>query len=99
MKSAAWIMNIARGGIIDENALIRVLKERSIGGAALHVFSQEPVSETSELWRLPNVLITPHAAGSSPRDVERCLNIFKENLGRYLKGKPLINAVDKRAGY
>jgi D-2-hydroxyacid dehydrogenase (NADP+) len=99
MKPTAWIINIARGGIIDENALIRVLKQGTIGGAALDVFSQEPLPESSELWTLSNVLITPHAAGSSPRDVERCLNIFLENIGRFVKGQPMINVVDKRAGY
>jgi len=99
MKSSAYLINPARGKIVDEAALICALKEGWIAGAALDVFAQEPLPSSSELWELENVIITPHIAGGSPHLAERKIAIFCENLLRYTSGQPLINVVDKRLGY
>jgi len=99
MKSTAWIMNIARGAIVDEPAMIEALQAKRIGGAALDVFTTEPLPRESPLWRLENVIITPHHSGSSPRAGERTLELFAENLRRYKAGEPLMNRVDFEAGY
>jgi len=99
MKPTAWIMNIARGAIVDEPAMIDALQARRIAGAALDVFTTEPLPKESPLWTLENVIITPHHSGSSPRAGERTLALFAENLRRYKAGEPLINRVDFEAGY
>src|SRR5204862_6320699 len=99
MKPTAWIMNIARGAIVDEPAMIDALQAKRIGGAALDVFTTEPLPKDSPLWRLDNVIVTPHHSGSSPRAGERTLALFAENLRRYKSGEPLINRVDFEAGY
>ena len=99
MKPTAYIINISRGAVIDSKALIKALKEGWIAGAALDVFEEEPLPEDSEFWKLENVIITPHVSGSSPVYDERAVEIFCRNLKRYLEGKPLINLVDKKAGY
>ncbi len=99
MKPTAWIMNIARGAIVDEPAMVEALQAKRIGGAALDVFTTEPLPKESPLWTLENVIITPHHSGSSPRAGERTLALFAENLRRYKAGEPLINRVDYEAGY
>jgi phosphoglycerate dehydrogenase-like enzyme len=99
MKLTAWIVNIARGPIIDEAALIDALRSERIGGAALDTFVQEPLPAASPLWTLPNVIITPHTSNSSPRVRERTLALFMENLRRFKSGEPLLNRVDLEAGY
>ncbi len=99
MKPTAHIINIARGPIIDEAALLRALKEGWIAGAALDVFEREPLPPESEFWGLPNVLITPHIAGGSPFHDVRATELFCENLKRYLTDQPLKNLVDKNLGY
>ena len=99
MKTTAWIMNIARGAIVDERAMIEALQAKKIAGAALDVFTTEPLPPDSPLWKLDNVIITPHHSGSSPRASERTLALFAENLRRYKSGEPLINRVDYQAGY
>jgi len=99
MKPTAFLINIARGKIIDEKALIRALKEGWIGGAGLDVFEEEPLPEASELWGLPNVVITPHVAGATPKYWTRVANLFADNLRRFLDGQPLLNVVDKKLGY
>jgi phosphoglycerate dehydrogenase-like enzyme len=99
MKPTAWIMNIARGAIVDEPAMIEALQAKRIAGAALDVFETEPLPPESPLWKLENVVITPHNSGSSPRAGERTLALFAENLRRYKAGEPLINRVDYEAGY
>jgi len=99
MKPTAWIMNIARGAIVDEPAMIEALQAKRIGGAALDVFTTEPLPKDSPLWTFENVIITPHHSGSSPRAGERTLVLFAENLRRYKAGEPLINRVDFEAGY
>lgn len=99
MKPTAWLMNIARGAIVDEPALIEALQAKRIAGAALDVFTTEPLSKDSPLWTMDNVVITPHNSGDSPRASERTLALFAENLRRYKTGEPLINRVDLEAGY
>jgi len=99
MKKSAYLINIARGEVVDEDALIRALKEKWIAGAALDVTREEPLSKTSELWELDNVIITPHVAGSTPHYWDRAVNLFLENLKRYLRGDKLLNVVDKGRGY
>jgi D-2-hydroxyacid dehydrogenase (NADP+) len=99
MKPNAVIVNIGRGAIIDEAALVRALKEGWIAGAALDVFQQEPLSGESELWGLDNVIVTPHISGGTPRYMERAVALFCDNLRRYLADEPLRNVVDPARGY
>ena len=99
MKSSAYLVNIARGPIVDEQALIRALGEGGIAGAGLDVFEREPLPDDSPLWSMDNVLISPHVAGFTPRYDERAAALFAENLERYLSSQPLLNLVDKTRGY
>jgi phosphoglycerate dehydrogenase-like enzyme len=99
MKPTAYLMNVGRGGLVDEDALVRALREGEIAGAGLDVFAREPLPEDSPLWEMPNVMITPHDAGDSPRSHERLMDLFCENLRRYVAGEALLNVVDKEAGY
>ena len=99
MKSSAYLVNIARGAIVDEAALVRALSEGWIAGAGLDVFEQEPLPDESPLWAMDNALISPHVAGFTPRYDERATAVFVQNLDRYLSGKPLLNLVDKARGY
>ena len=99
MKSTAWIVNIARGPIIDEAALTDALRDGRLGGAGLDTFTQEPLPADSPLWSLPNVVVTPHASNSSPRVRQRTLALFAENVRRFKAGEPLLNRVDFEAGY
>jgi phosphoglycerate dehydrogenase-like enzyme len=100
MKPTAYLINVARGAIVREADLIEALQTRRIAGAALDVFSQEPLPPESPLWTLPNVFITPHVAGvASDRHWLRVLRQFADNLERFLRGQPLRNVVDKRLGY
>ena len=99
MKREAVIINVARGGVIDEAALIDALRTGVIGGAALDVFEQEPLPADSPLWQLPNVIISPHVSGFTPHYDERALALFAENLRRYVAGEPLLNVVDVQRGY
>lgn len=99
MKSTTFLVNIARGEVCNEAALVRALEEKQIAGAALDVFHQEPLPPNSPLWHLPNVFISPHIAGLTPHYNEQAAMIFEENLRRYLVGEPLYNVVDKMQGY
>ena len=99
MKPNAVLVNIGRGDVVDEAALIDALRERRIGGAALDVFHQEPLPADSPLWRLDNVILTPHIAGITPKYDERAGALFAENLRRYTTGEPLLNRVDFARGY
>lgn len=99
MKKGAVLVNISRGALIDEQTLIMALQTESIGGAALDVFEKEPLPETSPLWDMPNVLVTPHVSGSSPYYMSRAVDIFCNNLARYLRNEPLKNLVDRERGY
>jgi phosphoglycerate dehydrogenase-like enzyme len=99
MKPSAYLVNIARGPIVDGAALVQALDQGWIAGAGLDVFEQEPLPAGSPLWNLENVLISPHVAGFTPRYDERATALFAENLDRYLSGEPLLNLVDKTQGY
>lgn len=99
MRPEAWLINIARGAIVDEPALIQALQEGWIAGAALDVFATEPLPPESPLWSLPNVILTPHQSWSTPHLQEREAALFLDNLRRYLNGEPLLNVVDKQRGY
>jgi len=99
MKPSAYLINIARGGMIDEASLIRALEEGWIAGAGLDVFEQEPLGTDSPLWDMRNVVLTPHFAGATPHYTDRVIDIFTENLRRYGRGEPLLNQVDKTRGY
>jgi phosphoglycerate dehydrogenase-like enzyme len=99
MKSSAYIVNVARGEIINENALVNALKERWIAGAGLDVFATEPLPASSPLWKLDNALIAPHVSGASPRYNDRATDLFAENLKRYLTGEQLLNMVDRSTKY
>jgi phosphoglycerate dehydrogenase-like enzyme len=99
MKPTAYLINVARGGIVDEAALIRALRENWIAGAGLDVFATEPLPADSELWDLPNIIISPHNAGTRPDYYELATKQFCKNLKLYLSGKELINVVDKQKGY
>jgi phosphoglycerate dehydrogenase-like enzyme len=99
MKPTAVLINVARGNVVDEPALIEALKAGKIRGAGLDVYSEEPLPPTSPFWRLPNVIACPHVAGLSPHYVARAMTLFAENLRRYLAGEPLLNMVQKDRGY
>jgi phosphoglycerate dehydrogenase-like enzyme len=99
MREDAWLVNIARGRLIDELALRRALESGWIGGAVLDVFTEEPLSAESPIYRAPNVIITPHTSWASDRVVERSVELFIDNLRRDRGGKPLRNVVDLEAGY
>jgi phosphoglycerate dehydrogenase-like enzyme len=92
-------VNIGRGGVVDEPALIDALRERRIAGAVLDVFATEPLPADSPLWSLDNVLVTPHAAALSTRENERIVELFMDNLRRYLDGQPLLNVVEPGVYY
>ena len=99
VKPGAWLINVARGRLIDERALIRALREGEVGGAVLDTFRDEPLPATSPFYDLPNVIVTPHTAWSSGRVLDRSVELFCENLRRFAKGDPLLNVVDPSAGY
>jgi len=99
MKPSAYIYNVGRGALIDEGELIKALQGGRLAGAGLDVFEKEPLPEESPLYRLENVIITPHSSGHSPDTREKVFELFCENLKRYLAGEPLLNVVDKQAGY
>ncbi|ACC84181.1 D-2-hydroxyacid dehydrogenase [Nostoc punctiforme] len=95
----AYLINIARGGVIDELALIKALTEGWIAGEALDTVNSEPLPSESPLWSLPNIFITPHISSDSPKIKQRSIVLFIDNLKRYQAGQPLRNVVDKEAGY
>ncbi len=99
LKPTAWVINIARGPIVDEAALATALQEKRIGGAALDVFETEPLPPTSPLWALDNAILTPHVSNSSPKVRERSLALVVENVRRFKAGEALLNVVDRTIGY
>jgi D-2-hydroxyacid dehydrogenase (NADP+) len=99
MKPTAYLINVARGNLVDEEALVRALEEHRIAGAGLDVFATEPLPQDSPLWGLPNVIISPHIAGGMEDYVERATALFCQNLRRYVSGRRLLNVVDKERGY
>jgi phosphoglycerate dehydrogenase-like enzyme len=99
LPASCIFVNIGRGGVVDEPALIAALRDRRIAGAVLDVFATEPLPVDSPLWTLPNVLVTPHAVAVSPRENERIAELFADNLRRYLDGRPLRNVVEPGVFY
>ncbi len=99
LPAHAWVINIARGPIVDEAALLAACREGRIGGAAIDAWWEEPLPAESEWWSLPNVIVTPHSSNESPRLRERSVALIVENLRRFTQGEPLLNVVDKRRGY
>lgn len=99
MKSEAVLINIARGDIIDQPALIDALQRQQIRGAALDVFTPEPLPSDNPIWALPNVIQSPHIAGLTPHYYDRTVELFAENLRRFLSGEPLLNQVERAKGY
>jgi phosphoglycerate dehydrogenase-like enzyme len=99
VKPGAWLINVARGRLVDEAALVRSLRDGALGGAILDTFRDEPLAPTSVFYDLPNVIVTPHTAWSSGRVLDRSVDLFCENLRRFAAGEPLLNVVDPSAGY
>jgi phosphoglycerate dehydrogenase-like enzyme len=99
MREGACLVNISRGGIVDEDALRKALNQGKLGGAALDVFAQEPLPPESELWDTPGLLLSPHIAGNSPEYDQRAIDLFAENLRRYTANRPLLNRFDPQEGY
>jgi phosphoglycerate dehydrogenase-like enzyme len=99
MKRGSFVVNIGRGALIDQDALIAALADGRLGGAGLDVSTPEPLPADSPLWQMPNVIITPHASGSSPTNDDRRFEIFAANLRRFAAGEPLENLVDFDEGY
>jgi D-2-hydroxyacid dehydrogenase (NADP+) len=99
MRQTAILINVARGGVVDEKALIDALMKKKIAGAGLDVFETEPLSPKNKLWDLENVIITPHISGSRSDYFRKVGEIFRINLNRYLNHKPLFNLYNRRIGY
>src|ERR1700733_14633449 len=99
MRSNAYIVNIGRGEVIDQNAMIEALKAKRIAGAGLDVFEREPLESESELWDLENVILTPHMSGAHKDYNTSACTLFADNLKRYRAGQPLYNLVDRTLGY
>ena len=99
LPAHAVVVNVGRGEVVDQDALVAALETGRLGGAALDVFETEPLPDDSPLWTMENVIVTPHAAGHTPHYASRALAIFLDNLGRYRRDEPLQHAVDLDAGY
>jgi glyoxylate/hydroxypyruvate reductase A len=99
LKPSAVLINIGRGALVDEDALIRALQEKRLAGAALDVLREEPPPQDSPLWDMPNVILSPHSASTVTQENERITEIFCDNLRRYLSGQPLRNVLDKTKLY
>jgi phosphoglycerate dehydrogenase-like enzyme len=99
VKPGAWLINVARGRLIDERALLRALQDGELGGAVLDTFRDEPLSPASPFYDQANVIVTPHTAWSSGRVLDRSVELFCDNLRRFAVGEPLLNVVDPSAGY
>ena len=99
MKRGAVLVNIARGGVVDEAALLIALEKGWIGGAALDVFEHEPLPADSPLWTMENVMISPHVAGFTSRYFDCIFDLFSTNIQRYLAGEPLLNQVHPARNY
>ena len=99
LQKTALIVNIARGDVLDEDALVDALRENRLGGAALDVFAHEPLPESSPLWDMPNVFVSPHSASTVWNENERITDLFCDNLERYLHGRSMLNVLDKELLY
>jgi phosphoglycerate dehydrogenase-like enzyme len=99
MKPGAYLINVARGGLVDQEALIEALESDKLAGAGLDATDPEPLPQDNPIWLMPNVILTPHTSASSPTNDARRFEIFTGNLRLYLAGEPLINQVDFDEGY
>lgn len=99
MKKSAYFINLTGGRAVEEQLLVRALKEKWFAGAVLDAFERQPLPQDSELWNLPNVIVTPRIAGITSQKWPAVLPVFKENLRRFLSGEPLSNVVNKELGY
>ena len=99
MKPHSYFIAVSRGGVYDMNGLVKGLDSRRLAGAGVDVTDPEPLPKGHPLWKFDNVIVTPHIAGRSDRDRERMVGTVKENLERFVEGKPLVNVVDKQKGY
>jgi len=99
VRRGAWLINIARGGLVDDRALERALRDGRLGGAILDTLREEPLPPESPLYDVPNLLVTPHTSWSSGRVLDRSIGLFCDNLARYREGAPLLNVVDVGRGY
>jgi phosphoglycerate dehydrogenase-like enzyme len=99
MKRGSWLINVARGRLVDERALVRAIQDGPLGGAVLDALRDEPVLPESPLYEVPNLIITPHTSWSSGRVLDRSIGLFCDNLRRYVAGETLLNVVDPGKGY
>jgi phosphoglycerate dehydrogenase-like enzyme len=99
MRPSARLVNVGRGGLVAEDDLVEALRAGRIAGAALDVFEDEPLKESSPLWEMPGVIVSPHMSGDVIGWRDELVRLFADNLGRYVSGRPLRNVVDKRLGY
>jgi len=99
MKPSAYFINISRGGVLCQDDLITALEQGLLKGAGLDVFDHEPLEDTSPLWDMTNVIITPHLAAISPSYLDRAIKLFTDNLSRYVENKEMLNVIDKQRGY
>ena len=99
LPQGAWLVNIGRGAVVDETALVEALRSGHLGGAALDVFAQEPLPADNPLWALSNVIVSPHIGGDAPGWLEWFSRSFLDELERFIAGRPFKNVVDKRLGY
>jgi len=99
MRPQAYIVNIGRGSVIDQNALIAALSEKRIAGAGLDVFEREPLEADSPLWAMDNVILTPHVSGAYRDYNTGACKLFADNLRRFRAGQPLLNLIDRALGY
>lgn len=99
LPRGAIFINLGRGAVVDEDALARALRSGRLSGAALDVFDSEPLPRSSPLWRMHNVIVSPHVGGNSERTAERAARLFAVNMSRFLEGRPLLNVVSRARGY
>lgn len=99
LRPDSYLINVGRGSLVDEDALVEAVQKRKIAGAGLDVFVEEPLPAQSPLWKIENVLITPHTAAVTDRLWDRHYRLIYENLQRFLDEKPLLNLIDKHRGY
>jgi phosphoglycerate dehydrogenase-like enzyme len=99
MKPSAYLVNVARGALLDEAALVAALRDGRLAGAGLDVFAAEPLPPDHPLWALPNVIVTPHTANRAAGVMARVTDFIRDNIRRFAEGEPLLGLVDRQAGY